>query len=536
MQKGFLDSFEGKKNVWHIISDNGTESWLTQEISFVDETYAKGACKLNTLENQTKHVLFLFNNKDEEVGRYYIGKKLQGKTPEQITELKDQIRFFESWNPKTHKWVPCVGLLANKPLKDIASKAISIINTQTNKIDVADVELSSEASDEDFANAWTDEFGVEYSTDRKKLLKAPQDIVEYCIKDGTEIISDRAFIECRSLISITIPGSVKILGTWCFKGCSNLTEVYLPNKICSIPYRAFCSCFKLKRINIPDNVVKIGEEAFYACPLETISLPENVVSIGDSAFLGCDNLKSITIPSKVSEIGTNPFAGEKLKNIICNTSHFETDGVALYDRGKKRLISLFGDVRFFKVPDNVTNIGNHAFYYCQSLHSLYIPNSVNTMGDNLFFGCMSWHYVLVPNGSLEKFKTLMPKYAFKVKEGFLPQNYDAQNIEYKERQSPKDQQKTTSDKRSIYTEEMFKQEIADQEERDLLEYGTTDEKKIAQIKKDKKDNRNFWIFIILLGVIMYMIMGGIARCTGSKFDPFEDNDTEWQYKHTDRIK
>jgi hypothetical protein len=93
---------------------------------------------------------------------------------------------------------------------------------------------------------------------------------------------------------------------------------------------------------------------------------------------------------------------------------------------------------------------------------------------------------------------------------------------------------TTGVNTNEYTEEMFKQELADQEEKMLLEYGTTDEKKIEQIKKDRKDNRNVWIFIIIIGVVMYMFMGLIAKCTGSKFDPFEDNDTEWQYKHTDR--
>lgn len=117
MQKEFLDSFEGKKNVWHIISDNGNECWLTQEVSFADETCARGACKLNTVVTDTKHVLFLFNNKDEEVGRYYIGKKLQGKTPGQITELKDQVCFFESWNPSTKSWVPCIGFSSKERSK-----------------------------------------------------------------------------------------------------------------------------------------------------------------------------------------------------------------------------------------------------------------------------------------------------------------------------------------------------------------------------------------------------------------------------------
>ena len=110
MQKEFLDSFEGKKNVWHIISDNGNESWLTQEVSFADETCARGACKLNTVENESKHVLFLFNDKNEEVGRYYIGKSLQGKTPSELVEIKNDLVFFESFNPESKSWVPCVKL------------------------------------------------------------------------------------------------------------------------------------------------------------------------------------------------------------------------------------------------------------------------------------------------------------------------------------------------------------------------------------------------------------------------------------------
>lgn len=58
-------------------------------------------------------VLFLFNDNEEEVGRYYISKKLQGLTPEEITEIKDTLAFFESWNPETKQWVPCIGYATN---------------------------------------------------------------------------------------------------------------------------------------------------------------------------------------------------------------------------------------------------------------------------------------------------------------------------------------------------------------------------------------------------------------------------------------
>lgn len=110
MKTEILNQFQGRYNVRHIVNDNGIESWLTQDVSFGDEAFAKGACKLNTVENETKHVLFLFNSDDAEVGRYYLGKNLQGKTPSELVEIKKDLVFFESWNPEDKSWVPCVKL------------------------------------------------------------------------------------------------------------------------------------------------------------------------------------------------------------------------------------------------------------------------------------------------------------------------------------------------------------------------------------------------------------------------------------------
>ena len=90
-----------------------------------------------------------------------------------------------------------------------------------------------------------------------------------------------------------------------------------------------------------------------------------------------------------------------------------------------------------------------------------------------------------------------------------------------------------------YLEEQRKKQ-EEEDTQNIIEYGTRDPKKIAEIKAkrkaEKKSNTSFWIFIVTIGIAIYMLMGGIAKCAGSKFDPFEDNDTEWQYRHTDRVK
>ena len=110
IKRDTLNYYQGKTNVIHCVMADGREAWLSRERPFTEEFNNKGASKLNTVENDKKHVLFLFNDNNEEVGRYYLGKKLQGISPERIFDIKESLSFFDSWNPETSKWVPCVGL------------------------------------------------------------------------------------------------------------------------------------------------------------------------------------------------------------------------------------------------------------------------------------------------------------------------------------------------------------------------------------------------------------------------------------------
>lgn len=109
IKREILNYYQGKENVIHCAMADGREAWLSQEKLFTEEFNNIGASRLNTVENDKKHVLFLFNDNNEEVGRYYLGKKLQGMSPKRIFDIKESLSFFDSWNPETSKWVPCVG-------------------------------------------------------------------------------------------------------------------------------------------------------------------------------------------------------------------------------------------------------------------------------------------------------------------------------------------------------------------------------------------------------------------------------------------
>lgn len=79
---------------------------------------------------------------------------------------------------------------------------------------------STEVTKENLENAVVDEFGVKYSKDWKRLLKAPLGLNgKYSIRKGVEVIGNSAFLFCSSLTSINIPSSVTNIGDSAFHFC-----------------------------------------------------------------------------------------------------------------------------------------------------------------------------------------------------------------------------------------------------------------------------------------------------------------------------
>ena len=169
---------------------------------------------------------------------------------------------------------------------------------------------STEVTDEDLENAVKDEFGVKYSKDWKRLLKAPRNLSgKYSIRKGVKVIGNWAFCSCK-LTSINIPNSVTTIGEHAFSGCDSLTSINIPNSVTMIGKGAFSGCDYLTSINIPDDVTTIGEGAFGGChSLTNINIPNSVTTIGTGAFFYCLSLTSINIPNSVTTIGKGAFYG-----------------------------------------------------------------------------------------------------------------------------------------------------------------------------------------------------------------------------------
>ena len=241
---------------------------------------------------------------------------------------------------------------------------------------------STEVTEEDLKNAVEDEYGVKYSKDWKRLLKAPTDLDGvYSIKKGVKIIANHAFSWCfYSLKSIIIPDSVTSIGDGAFSECHSLKSINIPDSVTRIGYSAFKSCGGLTSISIPPSVTTIEDGTFLGChSLRNINIPDTVTRIGRSAFEDCDSLTSINIPPSLTTIEDGTFlCCHSLRNINIPDTVTSIENYAFSECNSLKNIN---------IPNGVTWIGDSAFFYCNSLISITIPSSVIAIGINPFCGC-----------------------------------------------------------------------------------------------------------------------------------------------------
>lgn len=247
-------------------------------------------------------------------------------------------------------------------------------------------------------------------------------------------IASQAFLDCNSLLEVTIEEGVESIGSWCFgrslniqsvslpstlttvssngfRRCTSIESLVLPDNLTSIGSSAFCEltsmtsltlpanlttvesnmfkdCTSLTEINFNSGVTTITENAFYNCGLTTLTLPENVTVINDGAFSHSNQLKTVVLPETFTELGEHAFFEcPALETINFPASMKKIGSAAFYNCHALSAVSL---------PETIEEIEGFAFYGCSSLVSVEWPASVNGIGDATFYECYGLTEVTLP--------------------------------------------------------------------------------------------------------------------------------------------
>lgn len=187
----------------------------------------------------------------------------------------------------------------------------------------------------------------------------------------TDLSAGYLFWNCRSLTSITLPGTLQRLGAsaWgCFYN-TNITDIYYTGTLSAwlsmlfsneVPMRSPCNLYiggeRLTNLTIPDGVTNIPAYAFQYVNLSSVTLPASVASIGEYAFYG-GSAASVRMTNSVTAVGTNAFANcSSLRKVYFAGDQSQWSGIAwntgndaLIDAERQFVSSLGDDVRTISV-------------------------------------------------------------------------------------------------------------------------------------------------------------------------------------------
>ena len=263
-------------------------------------------------------------------------------------------------------------------------------------------------------------------------VKIPESVEYNGVTYSVTKVAYKAFANCQSLESISIPGTVVEIGetrsfsclpfdgctalksvrfedgeqglvlgatyssgnnsTGLFSGCP-LEEVYIGRNISyqnysntytfdKYPSYYGCSAFynqpKLAKVTISSSVTAIPQYLFYRCTaLSDVAIQGQLESIPEFSFSDC-NLSALTLPNSVKSIGMYAFADNPaMKSAVLG------DNVKLIDNHAFSGCNLSA----LTLPNSIKSIGMYAFADNPAMKSAVLGDNVKLIDNYAFSGC-----------------------------------------------------------------------------------------------------------------------------------------------------
>lgn len=231
--------------------------------------------------------------------------------------------------------------------------------------------------------------------------------------DGIPVVGvcENAFFNDKEITSIKLSNNLERIENGAFWGASNLKTITFSDSgkgLKKIDSLAFKDCSSLESIDLSNaEITEIPVRAFENCTsLKSIKLPSTVTKIADNAFAGCSNLEEIKglEQCKISELSATAFDGcVRLKDINLSNATIAAIPDQIFS-GMRGLISA-------TVPKTVTSIGTEAFYACKNLEMIngLSDCDITKIGEKAFYNCWSLKEADLSRSSF----TVLPASAFK---------------------------------------------------------------------------------------------------------------------------
>lgn len=253
------------------------------------------------------------------------------------------------------------------------------------------------------------------------------------IPQSVAIMRENAFKDCGKLASIVLPNSLKEISKCAFAGCKSLTSVTFPSQLDKICAQAFENCTSLATLSeFPASLSEIEEKAFYNTAVTAYSVsedndeyssqdgvlydgnkiaiqlypagsgatsfefPESVAEIDDYAFAYAKNLKHVTLPGGLTNVGKHAFEHAGLEQFTSLASNLSIGESAFSDCVELQTVDFKGIIG---------GMGNSAFKNNKKLSVVqFAGSSMPEFGQYVFTPKAVKLKVYVEKNLIDKFK------------------------------------------------------------------------------------------------------------------------------------
>lgn len=153
-------------------------------------------------------------------------------------------------------------------------------------------------------------------TDTSKYIAIPRFVMHDDEEYTVTSIGTDAFLNNKTITSVTIPGSVTTIKTKAFRHCDSLNYIYIPSSVTTIGDGPFSESNCLTAIHVDGqnkNYVSVDGVLYTADMKQLVQypclksdtlfkVPAQVVSINYGAFSGCQNLTTIVLPDTAATL------------------------------------------------------------------------------------------------------------------------------------------------------------------------------------------------------------------------------------------
>ena len=257
------------------------------------------------------------------------------------------------------------------------------------------------------------------------------------ISEGVKAIKTLAFAGCDALKEVLLPEGLECLGDSAFRYCQKLKTINLPDSITRVDYGVFGGCEALKgaalsadhpylmmvdgvlfskpdhrliwypvprkggSYTVPEGTEIIDSYAFLEAKLTHVTVSESVKEIRKDAFSACRKLKSVDIPSQVSEMEGLFWLSEAVAqiNVSPDNPFLESVDGVLFNKQEKTLIFYprGRKGKTYTIPEGTRGIAEAAFSH-SGLTEITIPGTVRKIGLNAFVSCKKLKKMVIPEG------------------------------------------------------------------------------------------------------------------------------------------